>query len=219
MKHLTEDGLHGRLSGMVSTDWYDDSLGFRVSEASFSGSVYGKVFEIDDYLTGAEMERIAAMVSTEAQDADIFPNHSLWENHAYAGACTKTQLLWDNWDSIVKWSSDADVWHVSGHSMFRYRETDGLLDIRERLQVSPAHMREYEPHTDYGSKALTILVPIAPGVSEPTRFHGLDGNATARSLPWVINKAYMFRPTMDHSYHSYVGGEADRYVLNINFLF
>jgi hypothetical protein len=196
------------------------------------------------------MEWIAAKVSTDACRSDTYPNHSVWENHVYGRAdssstfsatarddstgefialaeeatvFTKTQLLWDNWGSICKWTSDADVMHISGHNKFVYRESEidklHMTRIRERLQVSPAHMREYKPHTDYGAKALTILVPIAPGVSEPTRFHGYQAGATVRSLPWELNKAYMFRPTLDHSFHSYIGGEADRFVLNINFLF
>ena len=211
--------LHGKMH---------DDLGFRVTEASFSGSIYGKVFVIDDYLTEVELARIADMVPSEAEYADTYPNRSLWENFTYAGAFTKTQLLWDHWETVCEWTSDADVMHISGHNKFVYRSSEidkpHMTRIRERLQVSPAHMREYKPHTDYGAKALTILVPIAPSVSEPTRFHGYNGGAdvhnnTVRSVPWDINQAYMFRPTLDHSYHSYIGGEADRYVLNINFMF
>jgi hypothetical protein len=185
------------------------------------------------------MEGIAAKVSTQARHpgvlSHVYPNQHIWNNYDYDLAFDKTQALWDGWETLLKWTSDADVAHVSGHSAFQYFEEARYIEggvhydsghagvtkqsIRERLQVSPAHMREYEPHTDYGSKALTILVPIAPGVSEPSRFHGYNGDATVRSLPWKINQAYMFRPTANHSWHSYVGGEADRYVLNINFLF
>ena len=200
-----------------------NELGFEVSEASFSGSVFGKVFVISDYLTEVELGRIADMVPPEAEYADTYPNRMLWQNFEYSSAFTKTQLLWDNWETVCKWTSDDDVMHVSGHERFIFRESEidkpYMTYIRERLQVSPAHMREYEPHTDYGAKALTILVPIAPGVSEPTRFHGYEGRRTVRSVPWAINQAYMFRPTLEHSFHSYIGGENDRYVMNINFMF
>ena len=198
-----------------------NELGFKVSEASFSGSVYGKIFEIDDYLSDTELGRIADLVPTEAQQSDIYPVMSIWENMVYDDAFEKTRILWDNWDVICRWSDDANLNHISGHVPFQFNTTYGERPefIRERLQVSPAHMREYPPHTDCGAKALTILVPIAPGVAESTRFHGYMEGATVRSLPWEINQAYMFRPTMEHSYHSYVGGEADRYVMNINFMF
>ena len=200
-----------------------NELGFEVSEASFSGSVFGKVFVISDYLTEVELGRIADMVPPEAEYADTYPNRSLWENMVYDDAFEKTRILWDNWQTVCKWTSDDDVMHVSGHERFVFRESEidkpHMTYIRERLQVSPAHMREYEPHTDYGAKALTILVPIAPGVSEPTRFHGYEGRRTVRSVPWAINQAYMFRPTLEHSFHSYIGGEHDRYVTNINFMF
>ena len=199
----------------------DSSLGFSVGEASFSGSIYGKVFTIGDYLSDTEMERIADMVSTEAQQSDIYPVMSIWENMVYDTAFEKTRILWDNWDTICRWTDDADLAHISGHHDIRYNNTYGERPeyIRERLQVSPADMKLYPPHTDCGVKALTILVPIAPGVSEPTRFHGYMAGKTIRSIPWEINQAYMFRPSHEHSYHSYVGGPKDRYVMNINFMF
>ena len=74
-------------------------------------------------------------------------------------------------------------------------------------------------HTDHGSKALTILVPIAPCVSTPTRFHGYRGQPPIQSIPWQINHAYMFVPDSILTYHSYVGGDSATYVLNINFLY
>jgi len=198
-----------------------NELGFKVLEASFSGSVFGKVFEIPSYLTDLELDRIADLVSTEAIDSDVYPNVKLWENRSYESAFDKTKVLWDNWDTICRWTDDANLAHISGHSAFQYIDESPSY-IRERLQSSPAHMREYEPHTDYGSKGLTILVPIAPGVSEPTRFHGTSIGGTfprqVRTIPWEVNHAYMFRPSANHSWHSYIGGDNDRCVLNINFM-
>ena len=189
-------------------------------EASFSGSLYGKIYTIDDYLSGDEMEQLAPKVSMDhIHDlSDIYPNVRLWENQAYESAFHKTKVLWDHWDRIAQVSSDADVVHIGGHVGYEYNLAEPAY-LRERLQASPAHMREYEPHTDYGAKALTIIVPIAPGVNEPTRFHGYDGTKMTRSIPWVVNQAYVFRPTANHSWHSYIGGDADRYVLNINFMY
>ena len=166
--------------------------------APFSGSVYGEIIEIPSFLSVDEMSRIAPFVSTESVSSDIYPNMKLWENEEYNSAFEKTKVLWDSWSLL----SD------NAHPKF----------IRERLQVSPADMREYPMHTDHGGKALTILVPIAPGVSEPTRFHGSQGVQPVKSIPWQVNHAYMFEPDPDLTYHSYIGGPRDRYVLNINFM-
>ena len=167
--------------------------------APFSGSIYGEIIEIPDYLSVDEWSRIAPFVSSESVSSDIYPNLSLWENHEYYLAFGKTKSIYDAWSLLT--------------------DNDAPHGIKEKLQVSPANMREYPMHTDYGSKALTILVPIAPGVSEPTRFHGSGGVHPVQSIPWSINHAYMFIPDGDLTYHSYVGGDSDRYVLNINFLY
>ena len=49
-------------------------------EASFSGSLYGKIYTIDDYLSGDEMEQLAPKVSMDhIHDlSDIYPNVRLW---------------------------------------------------------------------------------------------------------------------------------------------
>ena len=169
--------------------------------APFSGSVYGEIVEIPSFLSSTEMSRIADIVSTESYRdySDIYPNCHIWANTEYENAFDKIRYLWDNWSMIS--------------------DNKTPTRIREALQVSPAHMREYPMHTDHGSKALTILVPIAPGVSTPTRFHGYRGQHPIKSIPWQINHAYMFVPDSKLTYHSYVGGDSDRYVLNINFLY
>ena len=167
--------------------------------APFSGSIYGEIIEIPDYLSSDEWSRIAPFVSSESVSSDIYPNLSLWENHEYNLAFNKTKSIYDAWSLLT--------------------DNDAPHGIKEKLQVSPANMREYPMHTDHGSKALTILVPIAPGVSTPTRFHGYRGQHPIKSIPWQINHAYMFVPDSKLTYHSYVGGDSDRYVLNINFLY
>lgn len=166
--------------------------------APFSGSIYGEIIEIPNYLSDTEWRRIAPFVSSESVSSDIYPNLSLWQNEEYNLAFNKTKTLWDSWSLLS--------------------DNDHPIRIREKLQVSPANMREYPMHTDASGKALTILVPIAPGVSEPTRFHGYNGVQPVKSVPWKLNHAYMFIPDPQLTYHSYVGGDDDRFVLNINFI-
>ena len=76
-----------------------------------------------------------------------------------------------------------------------------------------------EVHND-GGKLMTILVPIYPDVNNSTIFHGNDrfkvDTTDGTMIPWNINEAYMFRSS-SHSWHSYVGGESDRFIMNINF--
>lgn len=167
--------------------------------APFSGSVYGEIVEIPDFLSVNEMSRIADLVSTESIDSNVYPNRHIWKNTDYEYAFDKIRYLWDNW-SLVSSNRSPNT-------------------IREALQASPAHMREYPMHTDHGGKALTILVPISPSESTPTRFHGDRGQHPIQTIPWRINHAYMFIPDSQLTYHSYIGGKYDRYVLNINFLY
>ena len=181
---------------MVSSESLSDIGGYL---APFSGSVYGDVWEIPDFLSANELTRIADKVSTKSISSESYPNARIWKNTDYDDAFDKTQWLWDNWDM--------------------YTNNKSPDSIREVLQVSPAHMREYPMHTDHGSKALTLLVPIAPGVSTPTRFHGSFGVYPVESVPWKINHAYMFIPHASLTYHSYIGGDADRYVINMNFVY
>ena len=184
---------------MVSSEGWVVLNRFGAYSAPFSGSIYGEIIEIPDYLSNNEWSRIAPFVSSESVSSDIYPNMSLWENTEYSLAFEKTKTLWDSWSLLT--------------------DNKHPIRIKEKLQVSPANMREYPMHTDYGSKALTILVPIAPGVSEPTRFHGGGGVHPVQSIPWTLNHAYMFIPDPQLTYHSYVGGDSDRFVLNINFLY
>ena len=184
---------------MVSSEGWVVLNRFGAYSAPFSGSIYGEIIEIPNYLSDTEWRRIAPFVSSESVSSDIYPNMKVWENNDYNSAFEKTKTLWDSWSLLTD--------KIKPHG------------IKEKLQVSPANMREYPMHTDYGSKALTILVPIAPGVSEPTRFHGCGGVQPIKSIPWSLNHAYMFIPDPQLTYHSYIGGPLDRYVLNINFLY
>ena len=183
---------------MVSSEGWVVLNRFGAYSAPFSGSIYGEIIEIPSFLSSDEMSRIAPFVSSESVSSDIYPNMSIWKNEEYNSAFEKTKILWDSWSLLS--------------------DNDHPIRIREKLQVSPANMREYPMHTDYGGKALTILVPIAPGVSEPTRFHGNGGVHPVKSIPWKLNHAYMFIPDPQLTYHSYIGGPLDRYVLNINFV-
>ncbi len=149
---------------MVSSEGWVVLNRFGAYMAPFSGSVYGEIIEIPSFLSSDEMSRIAPFVSSESVSSDIYPNWVLWENEDYNSAFEKTKILWDSWSLLTD--------KIKPHG------------IRERLQVSPADMREYPIHTDHGSKALTILVPIAPGVSEPTSFHGCGGVQPVKSIPW-----------------------------------
>ena len=97
----------------------------------------------------------------------------------------------------------------------QYRESCEFI-LHQRIQGNPKSMKEYPIHIDAG-KCMTLLVPLSPVQSVPTRFHGINYEEHIfKTIPWKINHAYLFCSS-PYSSHSYVGdGNADRWILNIN---
>lgn len=204
-----------------------DFLPFEIYSAPFPRDEYGLIYEIPEYCTEDELERVSEAIkeNTHLVNSDTYPNIAI--NLPFI--THKTQLIYDHRDSIfdhVLSTFDRDginysfsrLWEKMGRSLVEYR-------VREVLQATPKGMGEYPIHND-GAKSMTILVPLSPVKSVPTRFHGchpkwkndMGYSHPFVSVPWKVNHAYLFFPSV-YSWHSYRGDNgSDRWIYNINLL-
>ena len=196
-------------------------------------SVMGRLYIIPNFYSDSELEYLRTMaVEVGDVDSDTYPNRRVPYGALYPtdSGQVSTEVLNTFMNSKVKWLYEN--WEAFSVST----EVDGVqyckngTDIEDvnnnvpdwcnhHMQCSPKHMRPYPIHND-GGKLMTILVPIYPDVNNSTIFHGNDrfkvDTTDGTMIPWNINEAYMFRSS-SHSWHSYVGGESDRFIMNINF--
>jgi len=197
-------------------------------------SVMGRLDIIPNFYSDSELEYLRTMaVSVGKVSSDVYPNQRVPYGALFPSdsgqvssvvgdtfMCSKVEWLYHNWEAFsvstevdgVKYSKDAG-------SDLLDRNNNVPAWCNHHMQCSPAHMRPYPIHND-GGKLMTILVPIYPDVNNSTIFHGNDrfkvDTTDGTMIPWNINEAYMFRSS-SHSWHSYVGGESDRFIMNINF--
>ena len=197
-------------------------------------SVMGRLDIIPNFYSDSELEYLRTMaVSVGKVSSDVYPNQRVPYGALFPSdsgqvssvvgdtfMCSKVEWLYHNWEAFsvstevdgVKYSKDAG-------SDLLDRNNNIPAWCNHHMQCSPAHMRPYPIHND-GGKLMTILVPIYPDVNNSTIFHGNDrfkvDTTDGTMIPWNINEAYMFRSS-SHSWHSYVGGESDRFIMNINF--
>ena len=197
-------------------------------------SVMGRLDIIPNFYSDSELEYLRTMaVSVGVVSSDVYPNQRVPYGALFPSdsgqvssvvgdtfMCSKVEWLYHNWEAFsvstevdgVKYSKDAG-------SDLLDRNNNVPAWCNHHMQCSPAHMRPYPIHND-GGKLMTILVPIYPDVNNSTIFHGNDrfkvDTTDGTMIPWNINEAYMFRSS-SHSWHSYVGGESDRFIMNINF--
>jgi len=197
-------------------------------------STMGRLDIIPNFYSDSELEYLRTMaVSVGKVSSDVYPNQRVPYGALFPSdsgqvssvvgdtfMCSKVEWLYHNWEAFsvstevdgVKYSKDAG-------SDLLDRNNNVPAWCNHHMQCSPAHMRPYPIHND-GGKLMTILVPIYPDVNNSTIFHGNDrfkvDTTDGTMIPWNINEAYMFRSS-SHSWHSYVGGESDRFIMNINF--
>ena len=197
-------------------------------------ALMGRLDIIPNFYSDSELEYLRTMaVSVGKVSSDVYPNQRVPYGALFPSdsgqvssvvgdtfMCSKVEWLYHNWEAFsvstevdgVKYSKDAG-------SDLLDRNNNVPAWCNHHMQCSPAHMRPYPIHND-GGKLMTILVPIYPDVNNSTIFHGNDrfkvDTTDGTMIPWNINEAYMFRSS-SHSWHSYVGGESDRFIMNINF--
>lgn len=209
-------------------------LPFESYQYPWDNSVMGRLDIIPNFYSDSELEYLRTMaVSVGKVSSDVYPNQRVPYGALFPSdsgqvstvvgdtfMCSKVEWLYHNWEAFsvstevdgVKYSKDAG-------SDLLDRNNNVPAWCNHHMQCSPAHMRPYPIHND-GGKLMTILVPIYPDVNNSTIFHGNDrfkvDTTDGTMIPWNINEAYMFRSS-SHSWHSYVGGESDRFIMNINF--
>ena len=209
-------------------------LPFESYQYPWDNSVMGRLDIIPNFYSDSELEYLRTMaVSVGKVSSDVYPNQRVPYGALFPSdsgqvstvvgdtfMCSKVEWLYHNWEAFsvstevdgVKYSKDAG-------SDLLDRNNNIPAWCNHHMQCSPAHMRPYPIHND-GGKLMTILVPIYPDVNNSTIFHGNDrfkvDTTDGTMIPWNINEAYMFRSS-SHSWHSYVGGESDRFIMNINF--
>ena len=209
-------------------------LPFESYQYPWDNSVMGRLDIIPNFYSDSELEYLRTMaVSVGEVSSDVYPNQRVPYGALFPSdsgqvssvvgdtfMCSKVEWLYHNWEAFsvstevdgVKYSKDAG-------SDLLDRNNNIPAWCNHHMQCSPAHMRPYPIHND-GGKLMTILVPIYPDVNNSTIFHGNDrfkvDTTDGTMIPWNINEAYMFRSS-SHSWHSYVGGESDRFIMNINF--
>ena len=197
-------------------------------------STMGRLDIIPNFYSDSELEYLRTMaVSVGKVSSDVYPNQRVPYGALFPSdsgqvstvvgdtfMCSKVEWLYHNWEAFsVSTEVDGVKYSKNAGSDLLDRNNNVPAWCNHHMQCSPAHMRPYPIHND-GGKLMTILVPIYPDVNNSTIFHGNDrfkvDTTDGTMIPWNINEAYMFRSS-SHSWHSYVGGESDRFIMNINF--
>ena len=202
-------------------------------------SLMGRLIMIPDFYSDSELEYLRKYAidydNSGGLSADVFPNVRLmgggecsFPDSALVSSdvtnatliCDKLEWLWKNWEAFSVSTECEHVKYVfeSDNTDLNSRSNNVPSYCNHHMQASPAGMRPYPIHND-GGKLMTILVPVYPDVNNSTIFHGKDKTGDVvpgEMVEWNVNHAYLFRAS-SHSYHSYVGGEANRYIMNINF--
>lgn len=198
-------------------------------------SVMGRLMMIPDFYSDSELEYLRTMaVEVGEVSSEVYPNRRISKFDEYpssalvssedssvemmTGVVTdKIDWLWSNWEAFSVSLERPNTQYVFDNKDLSLRSNNVPAYCNHHMQASPKNMSHYPIHND-GGKLMTILVPIYPNENNSTIFHGhnrvdIDGGTM---ISWDINTAYLFRAS-DHSYHSYVGGETDRFIMNINF--
>ena len=179
------------------------------TSSMYDESIYGRLIIIPNFYTDSGLEYLRNVcLDFGVCDDDVYPNQRI----AVDVSSEKVDWLYDNWQ---RFSVSTEL-----HGVDYVFEGDNNVPhrINHHIQVSPAHMRPYPIHND-GGKQMTCLVPLYPHVNNSTVFHGTKipvDNVPPYMIPWEVNTAYLFRSS-NKSWHSYVGGDTDRFVANINF--
>ena len=196
-------------------------------------SVMGRLYIIPNFYSDSELEYLRTMaVEVGEVSSEVYPNRRVPYGALFPKdsgqvstevlntfMTSKVKWLYENWEAFsVSTEVDGVEYCKNGHDLEDVN--NNVPDwCNHHMQCSPKHMRPYPIHND-GGKLMTILVPIYPDVNNSTIFHGNDrfkvDTTDGTMIPWNINEAYMFRSS-SHSWHSYVGGESDRFIMNINF--
>ena len=209
-------------------------LPFESYQYPWDNSVMGRLDIIPNFYSDSELEYLRTMaVSVGKVSSDVYPNQRVPYGALFPSdsgqvstvvgdtfMCSKVEWLYHNWEAFsVSTEVDGVKYSKNAGSDVLDRNNNVPAWCNHHMQCSPAHMRPYPIHND-GGKLMTILVPIYPDVNNSTIFHGNDrfkvDTTDGTMIPWNINEAYMFRSS-SHSWHSYVGGESDRFIMNINF--
>ena len=209
-------------------------LPFESYQYPWDNSVMGRLDIIPNFYSDSELEYLRTMaVSVGEVSSDVYPNQRVPYGALFPSdsgqvssvvgdtfMCSKVEWLYHNWEAFsVSTEVDGVKYSKNAGSDLLDRNNNVPAWCNHHMQCSPAHMRPYPIHND-GGKLMTILVPIYPDVNNSTIFHGNDrfkvDTTDGTMIPWNINEAYMFRSS-SHSWHSYVGGESDRFIMNINF--
>ena len=206
---------------------------FEIYSSPLPWEEYGIILEIPNYCTEEELRMVSEIAEkkTPQLTSDIYPN--LCQDLRGGSVCSKSQWIFDNRHAIYDFMVDnlpsAEYRFDAVHEGYDIPRESRPSFLRERVQGNPAGMMDYPPHGDNG-KCLTILVPLSPVESVPTRFHGIgwppnwdvDGNeleptVPVRSIPWKVNHAYLFCCSSPYSIHSYSGDAKEpRWVINTN---
>ena len=190
-----------------------DFLPFEIYSAPLPRDKYGHIWEIPNYLTDKELEKLQGDKRlSDPLSSSIYPNRAVKFDFI---SCMSL--------SIYHYATEIFRYHLENNDInasYAFGGLEGLESrkfiLDERVQGSPRGMREYPSHTDSG-KLLTVLVPLRPVKSVPTSFFGLDSKQEVVSIPWKINHAYLFCANRPYSWHGYAGDkDADRWILNMN---
>ena len=199
-----------------------DFLPFEIYSSSLDINKYGPIWEIPHYLSDEELEKQTEIAFRHTPiNPEIYPNTTihkspseksiiLYEHYRNGNILNYVRDLFPaaNYTTIEKcipnYTSDMDIYH-------------NTCPV-EKVQGNPIGMEYYPPHPD-GGKLLTVLNPLCPVKSVPTTFNGLHGECEPVDLGWEVNKAYMFVPSFNYSFHSYIGDTtSDRWVTNYNIM-
>ena len=199
-------------------------LPFEIYLSPLDINKYGPVWEIPNYLTEEEFQKQTQDVIDFGDiPSDLYPNVTipippsnksalLYEHYRNGNIPNYLQELFPAAKYTCLFTTIGQKEGVDPFALNIYDHTC----VNEKVQGNPKGMEPYPPHPD-GGKLMTVLNPLSPVESVPTTFNGLHGSEEPVDLGWEVNKAYMFIPSFDYSYHSYTGDpDSDRWVTMMN---
>tara|TARA_B100000963_G_scaffold46768_1_gene35078 strand:+ start:2601 stop:3320 length:720 start_codon:yes stop_codon:yes gene_type:complete len=201
-----------------------DFLPFEINLSPLDITKYGPVWEIPHYLTDKELEIQTEIADRHSPiDLEIYPNKTIQKSPSKKSLDIYEHYRNGNIPNYVR-----ELFPLADYSCLnkviapdKYNSDMNIYENTcpvERVQGNPKGMKYYPPHPD-GGKLITVLNPLCPVKSVPTTFNGYRAEHEPVDLGWEVNKAYMFVPSYNYSYHSYIGDNVtDRWVTNYNIM-
>ena len=189
-----------------------DFLPFEIYSSPLDINKYGPIWEIPHYLSDEELKKQTEIIYRHTPiNPKTYPNTTIHKSPSEKSIALYEHYRNGNILNYVRELFPAADYTTINKCIPDFHYTMNIYENTcpvEKVQGNPKGMKYYPPHPDSG-KLLTVLNPLCPVKSVPTTFNGLNGKC----------EAYMFIPSFDYSFHSYIGDTtSDRWVTNYNIM-